>query len=181
MNAPNDQPEYGQMNQPEYGAMASQYPTGYDPYVYGRPEEPSAPAQPTQPAFTAVNSPVQPPVQRKPDDQRRMFHGIDMNDPNQNPLYGHWDFYAILSLIFALLLPVPVLPAVMGGVAMWRTRTFRMKGFGLALAAVIINVLYTLGALWMAVNGLSTMDLYQQMMNSMLGGNNGGDGTSINV
>ena len=27
---------------------------------------------------------------------------IDLNDPNQNPLYGHWDSYAIISFILAL-------------------------------------------------------------------------------
>lgn len=31
------QPQYGQVRQPEYGQMASQYP-GWDPYVFGRPE-----------------------------------------------------------------------------------------------------------------------------------------------
>lgn len=31
-------PQYGQYAQPEYGAMANQYPSGYNPYVYGAPE-----------------------------------------------------------------------------------------------------------------------------------------------
>ena len=44
------------------------------------------------------------------------------NDPSQNPLYGHWDSYAIISFVFALFLPVPVIPAVMGAIAMWRTK-----------------------------------------------------------
>ena len=98
-----------------------------------------------------------------------------MDDPRQNPLYGHWDFYAILSLVFALLMPVPVLPAVMGGVAMWRTRNFRMKGYGLALAAVIINALYTVATIWLMINGLSAMDLYQQLLGGMVdqGGSEG--------
>ena len=62
--------------------------------------------------------------------QPHYYHGIDLNDPNQNPLYGHWDSYAIISFILALFFPVPVLSALMGAVAMWRTRTFHMKGRG---------------------------------------------------
>ncbi|WEV73351.1 hypothetical protein OZX74_05205 [Bifidobacterium sp. ESL0798] len=33
------QPQYGQMKVPEYGAMASQFPPQYNPYVYGEPEK----------------------------------------------------------------------------------------------------------------------------------------------
>ena len=40
--------------------------------------------------------------------QPHYYHGIDLNDPNQNPLYGHWDSYAIISFILALFFPVPV-------------------------------------------------------------------------
>lgn len=49
-----------------------------------------------------------------------------------------------MSLVFAVLMPVPVLPALVGAISMWRTKKLHMKGHGLALAAVIINVLYTL-------------------------------------
>ena len=34
------QPEFGQYNQPEYGAMSNQYPANYNPYMYGAPEQP---------------------------------------------------------------------------------------------------------------------------------------------
>lgn len=169
------QPEYGQVNQPEYGAMASQYPAGYDPYVYGRPE-----AERSEPAPENGPSGPQAMPDRGPETGERgpqPFHGIDMDDPRQNPLYGHWDFYAILSLVFALLMPVPVLPAIMGGVAMWRTKNFRMKGYGLALAAVIINALYTVATIWLMINGLSAMDLYQQLLGGMVD-QGGGEGTT---
>lgn len=208
MTAPNEQPQpSAPSSQPEYGAMANQYPAGYDPYVYGRPDAepqpataalsggPSAQPQPYagHAAPDAGNGPYDPyrqqeqygPAQdgwRTGGERPRPFGGIDMDDPRQNPLYGHWDFYAILSLVFALILPVPVLPAVMGGVAMWRTRTFRMKGYGLALAAVIINVIYTLAVLWMTFNGLSATDLYQQMLDGMIGqGSTGDGGTSVSA
>ena len=34
------QPEFGQYNQPEYGAMSNQYPANYNPYMYGAPDQP---------------------------------------------------------------------------------------------------------------------------------------------
>ena len=57
--------------------------------------------------------------------------------------------------VLALFFPVPMLSALMGAVAMWRTRTFHMKGFGLAVAAVVINVLYTIAVIWMAFNAMT--------------------------
>ena len=36
------QPEFGQYNQPEYGAMSNQYPANYNPYMYGAPEQPKS-------------------------------------------------------------------------------------------------------------------------------------------
>lgn len=60
--------------------------------------------------------------------QPHYYHGIDLNDPNQNPLYGHWDSYAIISFILALFFPVPVLSALMGAVAMWAHAHFPYEG-----------------------------------------------------
>ena len=56
---------------------------------------------------------------------------LDLNDPRQNPAYGHWDAYAIMSLVLAVLMPVPVLPALVGAISMWRTKKLHMKGYGL--------------------------------------------------
>ena len=120
------------------------YPGGY-PGMQGQPYGQQPNGQPHQPHY---------------------YHGIDLNDPNQNPLYGHWDSYAIISFILALFFPVPVLSALMGAVAMWRTRTFHMKGFGLAVAAVVINVLYTIAVIWMAFNGYDAMSLYQEALHA---------------
>ena len=86
------------------------------------------------------------------------------------PTLRHWDSYAIISFILALFFPVPVLSALMGAVAMWRTRTFHMKGFGLAVAAVVINVLYTIAVIWMAFNGYDAMSLYQEALQQLTGG-----------
>lgn len=74
----------------------------------------------------------------------------------------------------ALFLPVPLLSALMGGIAIYRTRTFRMKGFGLAVAAVVINLIYTCLVAWMALSGMSADAFYQQMMQSLMPGQGGG-------
>ncbi|MBT1174908.1 hypothetical protein JS530_05225 [Bifidobacterium sp. LC6] len=218
MSQPEQQtPQYGQYQQPEYGAMAGQYGPNYNPYIYGAPDSDSAqqqstpsPAQPqqnSQPNAAAQqgnapgyypsmypgaqgqpygagwqNGGQQPGTGRagspQPPHQPHYYNGIDLNDPNQNPLYGHWDSYAIISFILAVFFPVPVLSALMGGVAMWRTRTFHMKGFGLAVAAVVLNVLYTLAVLWMMVNGYDATTLYQEALQQLMGGNGSGSGAS---
>lgn len=123
------QPEYGQRTQPEYGAMANQYPMNYDPYVYGAPEPPKtkdeqqpSPVQ-TNPYMQSEGQQTNPyavpgrqrigqnpgsPYQYGPNAyQQPGMYPIDLDDPRQNPLYGHWDSYAILSLVFALLMPIP--------------------------------------------------------------------------
>lgn len=105
----------------------------------------------------------------------RYFHGIDVNDPNQNPLYGRWDSYAVLSFVFAVIFTVPVMPAVMGLISLWRTRTFNMKGRGLAIAAIVINVITTIVQVWMMVNGIDVADVTDRLL-GMYG--MGGDGSS---
>ena len=228
------QPASDQDHKPEYGAMASDYP-GYDPYLYGHPEQPQQPQQPAAPQQPAVpqqaaspgqsgqqnpygsqpypgtrpgqtgtppyqngpysNGPYQNgpypngaaptgpasfgPQQTAPDGHVPDWrYGIDMADPTQNPLYGKWDMYAILALVFTIFF-VPVLPAIMGGMAMWRTKTFHMRGFVVALIAVILNVLLTLTWLWMMISGMNAGDLYSQLLGSMpgSGGSGGSDGS----
>ena len=114
------QPEYGQISQPEYGAMSSQLPVGYDPYVYGAPEPEPQPAdavrqqntqyqtgqypsngQQPMPPYSA-NGQQNPyganPYGPNPYDPNRYpqrgnmpyLPNLDLNDPRQNPAYGHW-------------------------------------------------------------------------------------------
>lgn len=206
------QPEYGQISQPEYGAMSSQLPVGYDPYVYGAPEPEPQPADAfgSRIRNTKRGNTLQMDNSRclrtvRMDNrihtvpirmgQIRMIRtdirnggnmpylpNLDLNDPRQNPAYGHWDAYAIMSLVFAVLMPVPVLPALVGAISMWRTKKLHMKGHGLALAAVIINVLYTLAVIWLAMHGLSVADLYNEALQNMFGGAGSGQGDeSINA
>ena len=195
------QPEYGQISQPEYGAMSSQLPVGYDPYVYGAPEPELQPADAVRQQNTQYQTGQYPsngqqnpyganPYGPNPYDPNRYpqrgnmpyLPNLDLNDPRQNPAYGHWDAYAIMSLVFAVLMPVPVLPALVGAISMWRTKKLHMKGHGLALAAVIINVLYTLAVIWLAMHGLSVADLYNEALQNMFGGAGSGQGDeSINA
>lgn len=202
-------PQYGQYHQPEYGAMANQYPAGYDPYVYGKPEAKpvdGAQAQAGQPVAQQMPPAMQQPVQHGPNlwgtpngnpygapygapmqqssaypHTPQYVNGIDVNDPNQNPLYGRWDPLSIVSLICALLFPVPVLPAIMGGVSMRRTRLYHMKGFWLGFIAVFVNVFYTIMVVWLAINGMSMLDYYQEMLNMLNGGSGDGSGGGTTV
>lgn len=215
-SSPSDQsaqPEFGQYNQPEYGAMSNQYPANYNPYMYGAPEQPKpeddaqqTAQQPQTNPYMQNGYPANPydasgrqqsgqpngyqygpnqygPSQYGPNPyQQPGIYPINPNDPSQNPLYGHWDSYAIISFVFALFLPVPVIPAVMGAIAMWRTKKLHMKGYALGVAALIINVLYTIAVIWMTVHGISTADLYNQMMQYMFGGSGqSGDSSSISA
>lgn len=230
-SSPQQQPEYGQFKQPEYGAVSSQYP-GYDPYLYGKPEgevtdatsvqqqpvwnAPNAqPAADGQSGFNGQAPNGQPfngqpvfgqPVSGQPMNsqplnsqslnsqslngqslngqpnapypngswlQQGQLQPINLDDPNQNPLYGRWDPYAIVALICSVIYPLPVFPALIGGLSIRRTKIFRMKGRGLAIAAVVINILTTLLQLWMWIDGSFIFDLYSQLYNSLYGGSGG--------
>lgn len=106
----------------------------------------------------------------------RYVQGIDLDDPNQNVYYGRWDTSSIIAFALSLL-PVPFLPALLGAFGMYRTKLMRMKGFGFALAAVIINVIYSIAMIWMMINGVSTQDVLNDMLH-MLGLNGTAGGSS---
>ena len=189
-------PRYGQYLRPAYGAMDNQFPQDYDPYIFGRPDPEPQPAEATQAGPTpAVPQPNQAPTQPWAGQQAqapqapgatqqggkypRYVNGIDMEDPNQNIFYGRWDAGAIIAFVFALFLPVPIMPAILGALSMRRTRIMRMKGYGLALAAVIINVLYTIAFVWLMINGVSMDDVMNQMLQSLNSSTSGGSGDSV--
>ena len=199
-----EEPEYGQVKEPEYGALASQFPANYDPYVYGHPKVDDQPQSnevegtatqadqakqqfPQQPnraapaARTDANSAsnAQGPATGQPGYRPRMFNGVDLNNPNQNPLFGHWDMYAVFALVFALFV-VPVIPAVVGGISMWRTRMFNMRGFWLGVAAVVINIATTLLSLWLMSQGITTQDVYNWLVNVTIGGS-GFSGSTVSA
>ncbi|WEV71813.1 DUF4190 domain-containing protein [Bifidobacterium sp. ESL0790] len=192
------QPEYGQMKLPEYGALASQFPPDYDPYVYGRPDDDKSKSNGNgnggQPRhrqgsraangngndngwpfpYTGNNNQPQngnPSDGHTPD----MHNGVDFNDPNQNPLLGRWDSISILSFVFSFL--IPVVSLIFGGIGIWRTRRFHMKGIGFAIAGLILSVLSIAAEIWLLTHGLNLDQLSQQMLNQTMGGS-AGDGSA---
>ncbi|OZG50078.1 hypothetical protein [Bombiscardovia coagulans] len=159
-------------SQPEYGALKQEYP-GWNPYIFGQADPEPQPDNIQQPVQVAQNEHPLPGgnpqigTSYQPA-KKHMMNGINLDDPRQNPAYGRWDPCAIIAFITTLCLPIPFIPALMGAIAMYRTKTFHMKGFGLALAAVIINLLYSFFVVWMSISGFSVNDVYQQMMQSMV-------------
>ena len=176
-----NQPSYGQYLRPVYGAMDNQFPQDYDPYIFGRPDPEPQPAQASQagPTPAVPQAPQAPGATQQGSKYPRYVNGIDMEDPNQNIFYGRWDAGAIIAFVFALFLPVPIMPAILGALSMRRTRIMRMKGYGLALAAVIINVLYTIAFVWLMINGVSMDDVMNQMLQSLNSSTSGGSGDSV--
>lgn len=204
------QPEYGQYKRPEYGAMDSEFPRDYNPYLYGRDtpasldevarqvEQSRHPQSANNP--NATHSPSQQPMAypfgMSPQEQQlheehmrqqqgyvpHIIHGVDVNDPQQNPFYGKWDLTSICAFVFALFFPASfftvAIPIIMGAMGIWRTKTFHMKGFGLAVAAIVISVLALLILIWMKMKGIDTQDLMNQMMQMMGTSGNGGDSVS---
>ena len=181
--APDPTPqESRQGTDPRQGVSSAQSGTAQSGYNQQQPYGP--PGSSGQPGwqYPQAGQPFQQPqngqngTHPQPSRMSRRY-GVDLDDPRQNPLYGHWDPYAIIAFVVSLLFSnMPILPAVIGILAMWRTKTFRMKGFGLALAAVIINVVTSLLVLWAMYNGMSLTDLVLQMYGlSGTGGASGGD------
>ena len=107
----------------------------------------------------------------------RIVNGVDVDDPASNPLYGRWDPYAVIAFVFSILFSVPLLPALMGFAALWRTRTFHMRGRGLAVAAIVINTLTTIVQVWMLINGVDVADLTSRLLDMYAGSGSGDDGT----
>lgn len=60
--------------------------------------------------------------------------------------------------------------------------SFPYAGRGLAIAAVVINVLTTIIVIWMTMHGISMDDMYQAMLNMLAPGTGGsGSGDSVSV
>lgn len=107
----------------------------------------------------------------------RYHNGIDLDDPNQNPLYGRWDFAAIVGFVTALI-GVPVLPIILCALSMYRTKLLRMKGRGLAIAGLVIGLLNLAVSLYMLIAGVDVYQLLSQLYGVDLTGGSG-DGTSV--
>ncbi|NMM96469.1 hypothetical protein G1C98_1205 [Bifidobacterium sp. DSM 109960] len=160
---PGAQPYFGQNGQNTQNGQqyAGQQGQPYNPYA-----QPNPYAQQQNQYNPYGGQPPQPNMPR--------IQYLNPDDPAQNPFYGHWDSYAIVAFVCSLVFSVPVLPAVIGGLSLVRTKRLHMKGRGLAIAAIVINVLTTLLQAYLLIRGISVNDLYAQMFNMYSGGGNGG-------
>lgn len=152
---------------------------------YGQPSQQNAYGQQAGLPYQTQNQPGsgrqgnggrnQPPFNLNDPSFINSMNQMNPDDPNQNPLYGHWDPGAIIAFVFALILPLPVLPALFGWFSMRRTKIYHMKGYGLAVAALVINVLYTIMWLYFLVSGVSPTEYLNQMLNTLNNGSGGSD------
>ncbi|MFC0265407.1 DUF4190 domain-containing protein [Alloscardovia macacae] len=145
-----------------YGRMRAEFP-GWDPYVYGKPEERKADderkarrgarnpfAPDAQPDSARQNAPVDSDEQNAQNQQAPGIQFYNMNgqplpiqefdpdDPKKNPLYGRWDFYAVLAFIGAFFSATAPLALFFGILSLGRTRRLHMKGRALAIVALVL-------------------------------------------
>lgn len=176
-----DQPAQSDPFEGKYGAMASDYP-GWNPYKYGAPDtgrsddgdspKDSASRRTASPSSDDASRGASSPYGADP--RQGMFGqpgqngqnapgnnslwtpmgNINLDDPHQNPWYGRWDSYAVVSFVLSLF--IPILGLVFGIVSMRRTRMFHMKGRGLAIAAVVISVASMLAMAYLVATGKYT-------------------------
>lgn len=135
---------YGASNGQNYG------PNGYGQNGYG----PNAYGPGRQGSYGAPNGwngqqgPNQPPMGMNPNmygtpygDFGPYFQPINPDDPNQNPLYGHWDWTAIMAFVFSFFGWFSFFSLPLGFIAYRRDKIYHMKGKGLAIAAIVISIL----------------------------------------
>lgn len=68
------------------------------------------------------------------------FLPFNPDDPNQNPLYGHWDWMSIVAFLLSFSLFFSFLSLPMAFVSYNRCKTLHMKGKGFAIAAIVLSI-----------------------------------------
>ncbi|MCI1636698.1 MAG: hypothetical protein LKI30_01140 [Bifidobacterium crudilactis] len=111
--------------------------------------------------------------------QPRFLGGVNLDDPNQNPMYGRWDPYAVISFITVFFMALPIFPLIIGIIAIYRTTVFHMKGRGLAIAAVVIAIIELITLAVMMYFGISTDELISMLQS--WAASNSGSGTSFSA
>lgn len=74
------------------------------------------------------------------------------DDPNQNPVYGHWDWTAIFAFILSLTAYFCFIALPLGFYAYRRDTVLHMKGKGFAVAAIIISIIEIIGLIFLLLN-----------------------------
>ncbi len=176
---------------PAYGRMASEFP-GWDPYVYGKPEKPVTSNATDDRAKSRMIQLVPVPSrdrQQNPQDNQDAentqnssqqgqnsgfyvfgsdnpfnFREFDANDPQKNPFYNHWDFYAIVAIIASLFTQTAVIALFFGIVSIGRTRRLHMRGRVLAIIAVILSVIQIGVSIYLLAKGITEVEFAQMVM-----------------
>lgn len=175
------QPEYGQVNTPNYGAMSSQYGSNYNPYLYGAPDpKQKAEGEGTQQNAQGSSNPFTAGQQTSAANQQtqynpQMLNRVNYDDPNQNPFYGHWDPYAFVAIVLFIL---PLVSLIFGAMSIWRCKKFHMKGRVLAIIAVVFAAANIALSIWMMLHGIDANTLYQMTLQRMGGQTSGGSSVS---
>ncbi len=76
------------------------------------------------------------------------FVRIDPNNPQQNPLYNHWDWISIVAFILSFASFFTFLSLPMAFIGYNRCKSLHMRGKGFAIAAIILSVL---NLIWLVV------------------------------
>lgn len=173
-------PADGQYAPSQYGQHPNQY--GQDPNQYGQNSNQNGNNQHQY----GPHSYNQHPYQQQPYNQQNPYNNpyaqqpwnIDLNDPNQNPFYGRWDPYAVISIILVFT-PLIFAGVFVGCLAIWRTTKLHMKGRGLAITAVVLGVVSIAVEVWLQMHGMTSQEFFQMMLNNL--NQTGSDGNSISA
>ncbi|TCD53582.1 hypothetical protein EJ419_08050 [Alloscardovia theropitheci] len=160
-----------------YGRMRSEFPD-WDPYVYGKPEKPIKSDERKPRLMTAPSALQRQDGEKTPSEERERIPQLydlsgkpveirefDPDDPQKNPLYGHWDFYAIVAIICALFTQTTVVALFFGIVSLGRTKKFHMKGRALAIIAIVLCVIQIGIFAYLIITGTSETEFLQMLIN----------------
>ena len=145
-----------------YGRMRDEFPGG-DPYIFGKPEPEKKKKQkkeePEQPAMQYIRIEQNDSAENE---ERQAVQMLPFNpdDPQSNPVYGHWDSYSFAAIILGFLFP-PV-GIILGCISLYRTRILHMKGKGLAIAAIVVGVIVLVVDLLCIINGITPEQILER-------------------
>ncbi|WP_418968787.1 DUF4190 domain-containing protein [Alloscardovia omnicolens] len=188
-NEPTHDAETDHCDGPAYGRLASEFP-GWDPYVYGKPRESEDNKEPVKNKRIIVTSPfAASSPQRGADqqnhrgtpnnasDQPQFFDRngnpianpfeqfeFDPDDPQKNPVYGRWDFYAIIAFIGSFFTQTTLLALFLAIMSLNRTKKLHMKGRALAIIALVLCVLQIVLFAYIVANGMTEMEFLNMVM-----------------
>ncbi|MFD0705239.1 hypothetical protein ACFQY8_05720 [Alloscardovia venturai] len=91
------------------------------------------------------------------------FEPFDPDDPQKNPLYGKWDFYAFVAFILAFTPYTAVLALFIGWLSVVRTTKFHMKGRWLAILAVIFSLAVIALVVYLMATGTTAEQFAQEL------------------